>query len=93
MAHENALASSGKPYALALHTFQGTQHGDLSFSKGDLIELVGDVSSSTGWLKGKLNSTTGIFPGEVGITGSLIKYFIVLHIISIICGDSAIPKG
>ena len=63
VANENALANSGKPYALALHTFRGTQDGDLSFSKGDLIELVGDVSASTGWLKGKLNSTTGIFPG------------------------------
>ena len=64
VARENALARSGKPYAVALHTFQGTQAGDLSFSKGDLIELIGAVSTtSQGWLHGKLDSTTGIFPG------------------------------
>ena len=63
VAHENALASSGKPYAVALHPFQGTQAGDLTFSKGDLIELLGDTS--TGWIKGKLGSVTGIFPGTL----------------------------
>ena len=63
VARENALASSGKPYAVALHTFQGTQDGDLSFSKGDLIELLGAVSTTQGWLSGRLDSATGIFPG------------------------------
>ena len=64
VSHENALASSGKPYAVALHTFQGTQAGDLSFSKGDLIELLGNISTTAhGWIKGKLGSDTGIFPG------------------------------
>lgn len=63
VAHENALASSGKPYAVALHTFQGTQSGDLSFSKGDLVELLGTIIS--GWLKGRLDNAIGIFPGIV----------------------------
>lgn len=74
VAHENALASSGKPYALALHSFQGPQQGDLSFVKGDLIELVGGVSTNTGWLKGKLDSSTGIFPGE------LLGYCIIMEV-------------
>ena len=63
MDRENALANSGKPYALALHPFLGTQAGDLSFSKGDLIELLGNITSNTGWMKGKLDDSTGIFPG------------------------------
>ena len=39
--YENAVLSSGKPYAIALHSFHDTQTGDLSFNKGDLIELLG----------------------------------------------------
>jgi len=66
VSHESALANSGKPYAVALHTFQGPQAGDLPFCKGDLIELLGDVSAaSPGWLKGRLGSATGIFPGRL----------------------------
>lgn len=71
VAHENALASSGKPYAVALHTFQATESGDLSFSKGDLVELLGTVTS--GWLKGKLDTAIGIFPGNYYCTATMFS--------------------
>lgn len=61
--HNCDLASSGKPYAIALHSFQDTQAGDLGFNKGDLIELLGDLEHSA-WMKGCLGANTGIFPGK-----------------------------
>lgn len=63
VSHENDLASSGKPYGIALHPFTGVQSGDLSFHKGDLVELVGVVGS--GWLRGKVKDQEGIFPGQL----------------------------
>ena len=62
LSHENALASSGKPYAIALYAFNGDQPGDLRFNKGELVELVGTVGS--GWLRGKMNDHIGIFPAS-----------------------------
>ena len=62
LSHEHALASSGKPYAIAVYTFKGEERGDLSFNKGDLMELVGTVGS--GWLKGRINELLGIFPAS-----------------------------
>ena len=62
LSHENALASSGRPYAIALYSFKGDQPGDLPFNKGELVELVGTVGS--GWLRGGMNGRTGIFPAS-----------------------------
>ena len=62
LSHENALASSGRPYAIALYSFKGDQPGDLPFNKGELVELVGTVGS--GWLRGRMNGCTGIFPAS-----------------------------
>ena len=61
VARENALAKSGKPYAIALHSFRGGQPGDLPLVKGELIELTGSIGSD--WLKGKAGDKEGIFPG------------------------------
>ena len=61
VARENALAKSGKPYAIALHSFRGGQPGDLPLVKGELIELTGSVGSD--WLRGKAGDKEGIFPG------------------------------
>lgn len=61
VARENALAKSGKPYAIALHSFRGGQSGDLPLVKGELIELTGSVGSD--WLRGKAGNKEGIFPG------------------------------
>ena len=61
VARENALAKSGKPYAIALHSFRGGQPGDLPLIKGELIELTGSIGSD--WLRGKAGDKEGIFPG------------------------------
>ncbi len=63
--HQSLLANSGRPYAIALHSFQGTQAGDLTFDKGELIEIVGKVTDSA-WIKGRLGSNSGIFPSKSG---------------------------
>ncbi len=62
LAHENDLAGSGKPYAIALYTFSGEEEGDLGFSKGELLELVDSVAS--GWLRGRIGDREGIFPSS-----------------------------
>ena len=62
LARESALASSGRPYAIALQQFIGECPGDLSFEKGDLVELVG--SAGSGWLRGSIKDQVGIFPAS-----------------------------
>ena len=61
--HQSLLANSGRPYGIALHAFQGTQSGDLTFDKGELIELLGNKEDSA-WIKGRLGSAIGIFPSK-----------------------------
>ena len=56
------MARSGKPYAIARFPFAGDRPGDLSFGQGDLVELVEVVGS--GWLRGRIRDTEGIFPGK-----------------------------
>ena len=60
---ENALAKSGRPYAIGLFDFRGDCEGDLPFIKGELIELVGSVAGS-GWMRGKTGRGEGIFPSS-----------------------------
>ncbi|XP_064384437.1 dynamin-binding protein-like isoform X2 [Halichondria panicea] len=62
VSHESDLARSGKPYAIARFPFAGDRPGDLSFGQGDLVELVEVVGS--GWLRGRIRDTEGIFPGS-----------------------------
>ena len=62
VARESALAKSGKPCAIAIHSFRGGQPGDLPLIKGELIELTGTVGSD--WLRGKVGDKAGIFPGK-----------------------------
>lgn len=61
VARESALAKSGKPYAIAIHSFRGGQPGDLPLNKGELIELIDSIGSD--WLRGKVGDKAGIFPG------------------------------
>ena len=61
-ARERELASSGRPYAVGLFDFTGDCGGDLSFAKGELIELVG--SAGSGWMRGKTGRREGIFPAS-----------------------------
>ena len=62
LSHENELARSGKPYAIGLFDFAGGCEGDLPFTKGELIELLGSVGS--GWMTGKTAGGEGIFPAS-----------------------------
>ena len=62
LARESILASCGKPYAIALQQFSGECHGDLSFDKGELVELVG--TAGNGWLRGSMHGQVGIFPAS-----------------------------
>jgi hypothetical protein len=46
--------------ARALYDFIPTESGELGFAKDDIIEVV--ELAREGWLRGKLNGSTGIFP-------------------------------
>jgi ankyrin repeat protein len=49
-------------YAVALCEFEATQHGDLSFRKGDVITITKKTENTTDWWTGKIGNKTGIFP-------------------------------
>ncbi|CCE86356.1 Piso0_004840 [Millerozyma farinosa CBS 7064] len=65
---KNSVSSSGgKQYsnqAIALYTFKGEQSGDLSFKKGDVIDIVKKSETTDDWWTGRNNGTTGIFPAN-----------------------------
>ena len=44
----------------ALHTFEGTEQGELTFEKGDIIKVVD--RNYKDWWRGQLRGRTGIFP-------------------------------
>ncbi|KAJ3396321.1 hypothetical protein HDU92_003380 [Lobulomyces angularis] len=48
----------------ALYSFQGQKDTDLSFEKGDLIEVVKKTASDNDWWKGRLNGKEGDFPAN-----------------------------
>jgi hypothetical protein len=48
----------------ALYDFEAQAHGDLSFSAGDVIEIVHRTSNENEWWTGKLNGREGQFPGK-----------------------------
>lgn len=59
-------AGSGKggTRARALYTFRGEQSGDLSFQKGDIIQIVEKSDSTDDWWTGELGGKQGIFPAN-----------------------------
>ena len=46
--------------AIALYDFEGEQEGDLSFSRGDVIEIL--QKTETGWWIGRIDDQVGSFP-------------------------------
>ena len=50
------------PYATAIHDFQGQSEAELSFLSGETIILLERINVE--WLKGKLKTSTGIFPAN-----------------------------
>ena len=55
---------SNVPQARALFTFDGEEEGDLSFRKGDTINIIKKSESSNDWWTGELNGQEGIFPAN-----------------------------
>lgn len=50
--------------ALALFAFNGEEKGDLSFRKGDVINITSKSDSTDDWWTGEVNGATGIFPAN-----------------------------
>jgi amphiphysin len=48
----------------ALYDYEAQAEGDLSFSTGDVIEIVTRTDNSNEWWVGKLNGRQGQFPGN-----------------------------
>ncbi|CAG9323046.1 unnamed protein product [Blepharisma stoltei] len=57
---EEVSFNTEKECARALYDFDGERDGDLSFSRGDIIEVLQKTES--GWWTGKLGSQVGSFP-------------------------------
>jgi amphiphysin len=59
---------SGAPVAetvTALYDYEAQAEGDLSFSTGDVIEIVTRTRNENEWWVGKLNGQQGQFPGKL----------------------------
>ena len=52
--------SSSAPYCIAIETFSGETADDLSFTSGDIIELIERIDDN--WLRGTLDGQAGMFP-------------------------------
>ncbi|BFZ59751.1 hypothetical protein YB2330_000768 [Saitoella coloradoensis] len=50
--------------AVALFSFEGEQGGDLSFTKGDVIEIVKRTGTTDDWWTGRKAGREGIFPAN-----------------------------
>jgi amphiphysin len=48
----------------ALYDYEAQAHGDLSFSAGDVIEIIHKTNNENEWWQGKVNGKTGQFPGS-----------------------------
>lgn len=58
------LAKSNVETVTALYDYEAQAHGDLSFSAGDVIEIVQRTNNENEWWSGKLNGREGQFPGK-----------------------------
>ena len=50
--------------AVALYDFEAQADGDLSFSAGDVVEIVQRTGNANEWWTGKVHGRTGQFPGN-----------------------------
>lgn len=57
-------ARSSTTQAEALYSFTGEESGDLSFKKGDIIDITAKSDSVDDWWTGSLDGATGIFPAN-----------------------------
>ena len=56
----------------ALYDYEAQAEGDLSFSKGDIVEIVIRTSNENEWWTGRMNGKEGQFPGKSIVTIDLI---------------------
>ena len=59
-----AYGKSNANQAIALYSFKGEQSGDLSFKKGDVIDILKKSNTTDDWWTGRNNGATGIFPAN-----------------------------
>ena len=69
---QNNLSQTSLPLTFvsrvrALHTFEGTEQGELTFEKGDIIKVVD--RNYKDWWRGQLKGRTGIFPVNYVVSG------------------------
>lgn len=57
----------------ALHNFEGTEQGELTFEKGDIIKVVD--RNYKDWWRGQLKGRTGIFPVNYVVSRFFISIF------------------
>lgn len=57
-------ARASTTQAEALYSFTGEESGDLSFKKGDIIDITAKSDSVDDWWTGSLDGATGIFPAN-----------------------------
>jgi amphiphysin len=55
---------STNPRVSALYDFDAQQPGDLSFRRGDLIEVLEKTDDRNGWWRGRCSGREGVFPGN-----------------------------
>lgn len=58
------LAKPQAETVTALYDFEAQAHGDLSFSAGDVIEIIQRTSNTNEWWTGRLEGREGQFPGN-----------------------------
>jgi len=52
----------------ALYDYEAQAEGDLSFTAGDVIEIITRTSNTNEWWTGKIRGRSGQFPGRITIT-------------------------
>ncbi|KAI8890272.1 BAR-domain-containing protein [Backusella circina FSU 941] len=58
------MAGGHASYVTALYDYAAQAEGDLSFHKGDRIEIVERTQDVNDWWTGRVNGVTGVFPGN-----------------------------
>jgi amphiphysin len=58
------LAKSNVETVTALYDYEAQAHGDLSFTAGDVIEIIQRTNNENEWWTGKVHGREGQFPGK-----------------------------
>jgi amphiphysin len=71
------MAGGHAAYVTALYDYTAQAEGDLSFHKGDQIEIVERTQDVNDWWTGRLSGVTGVFPGKCkgSLTGETFVHF------------------